>query len=185
VILSVGAVLRGAALVLISVVAQLAVVSQFTFWGANTDLTPLIPLAVGLLGGPIAGSLVGFSTGLVVDMSLVQTLGVSSLLLTGVGYMAGRYRELRDASHTLLPAVAAALATFVYAASFSIMQFLLGVDSSVSGLVIRDVFVGVFVNAVVAIPLFAAVRALLRPSLVDPMRPRRRSPSLGLRIPAS
>ena len=32
--------------------------------------------------------------GLVADMALLQTLGVSSLLLIGVGYIAGRYREL-------------------------------------------------------------------------------------------
>jgi rod shape-determining protein MreD len=185
VIFSVGSVVRVTILILLSVVTQVAVVSQFTFWGANTDMTPLIPLAVGLLAGPIAGSLVGFSTGLVVDMSLVQTLGLSSLLLTGVGYAAGRYRELRDASHTLLPAFAAAVVTLAYAVSFSITQFLLGVDSSVSGLVVRDILIGVVVNAVVAIPLFATVRALLRPSLVDAVRQRRRAPSLGLRIPAS
>jgi rod shape-determining protein MreD len=185
VIFSAGTVVRVAALVLISVVIQVAVVSQFTFWGANADLTPLIPLAVGLLGGPVAGSLVGFSTGLVMDMSLVQTLGVSSLLLTGVGYTAGRYRELRDASHTLLPVLAAAIATLLYATSFSITQFLLGVDAQVSGLVVRDILIGVVVNSILAIPLFGAVRALLRPSLVDSHRPRRRSPPLGLRIPAS
>jgi rod shape-determining protein MreD len=185
VIFSVGAVIRVSILVLLSVVVQVAIVSQFTFWGANADLTPLIPLAVGLLAGPVAGSLVGFSTGLVMDMSLVQTLGVSSLLLTGVGYMAGRYRELRDASHTLLPVVAAAIATLAYAASFSMMQFLLGVDSPVSGLVVRDILIGVVMNSLIAIPLFGAVRAILRPVLVDSHRPRRRSPQLGLRIPAS
>jgi rod shape-determining protein MreD len=185
VIFSAGAVLRVAVLVLVSVVVQLAVISQFTFWGANTDLTPLLPLAVGLLAGPVAGAVVGFSTGLVMDMSLVQTLGVSSLLLTGVGYGAGRYRELRDASHTLLPVVAAAVGTLLYAASFSIMQFLLGVDAQVSGLVVRDILIGVVVNSLAAIPLFAAVRAFLRPCLVDSQRPRRRSPPLGLRIPAS
>ena len=60
-------------------------------------------LSVGLLGGPIAGAIAGFSIGLVADMALVQTLGVTSLLLTGVGYLAGRYRELRDATHKLVP----------------------------------------------------------------------------------
>lgn len=184
-IFSFGSVVRVATLVLVSVVIQLAVVSQFTFWEANADLTPLIPLAVGLLAGPVAGAIVGFSIGLVMDMSLVQTLGVSSLLLTGVGYAAGRYRELRDASHSLLPVIAAFVATLVYAASFSITQFLLGVDSQVSALVVRDILLGAIINAIVAIPLFGAVRALLRPSLIDSHRPRRRSPPLGLRIPAS
>ena len=180
-----GAVVRVTLLVLIAVVVQLAVVSQFTFWGAYADLTPLVPLAVGLLAGPVAGSIVGFSLGLVMDMSLVQTLGVSSLLLTGVGYGAGRYRELRDASHTLLPAFAGAIATLAYSVSFSLMQFLLGVDSSVSGMVVRDILIGVMVNTVAAIPLFVAIRALLRPSLIDQLRPRRRSPAIGLRMPAS
>jgi rod shape-determining protein MreD len=178
-------VLRIAALILIAVVVQLAVVTQFTFWGANADLIPLIPLFVGLLGGPVAGSLVGFFTGLMIDMSLVQTLGVTSLLLTGVGYLGGRYRELRDTSHGLVPVVAGALATLLYAASFSLTQFLLGVESSVSGLVIRDTLVGVLINALLAAPLFVAVRALLRPSLLDSFRPRRRSTPIGLRVPTT
>lgn len=184
-IASAGTVVRLSLLVLIGVVVQLAVVSQFSFWGASADLTPLIALSVGLLGGPVAGSVVGFSTGLVVDMALVQTLGVTSLLLTGVGYLAGRYRELRDASHALVPAIAGVIVTIAYGASFSLMQFLLGVDSSVSPLVIRDVLVGAIVNGLLATPLFAAVRALLRPSLLDSFRPRRRSTGIGLRLPAS
>ena len=125
---------------------------------------PLIALSVGLLAGPVAGSMVGFLLGLVVDMALVQTLGVSSLLLTGVGYLAGRYRELRDASHKLVPPIGGALATLAFATGFSIMQFLLGVDSSVSPLVIRDILVGAIINGLLAIPVFAAVRALLRPT---------------------
>ena len=75
-------------------------------------------------------------------MALVQTLGVSSLLLTGVGYLAGRYRELRDASHTLVPVLGGVVATLAYAACFAITQFLLGVESTVSPLVIRDALVG-------------------------------------------
>ncbi len=184
-ILSAGSIGRCALLVLLTVVVQLAVVSQFTFWGANADLTPLVVLAVGLLAGPIPGSIVGFSIGLVADMSLVQTLGVTSLLLTGVGYMAGRYRELRDSSHRLLPVVAAPVTTLAYLAAFSLVQFLLGVDSSVSPLVIRDFLLACLLNAVVALPVFAVVRAFLRPSLVDAYRPRRRSSTTGLRIPAS
>lgn len=181
-ILTPGSIARAALLVLLTVVVQLAVVSQFTLWGANTDLTPLVVLAVGLLAGPVAGSIVGFSTGLLADMALVQTLGVTSLLLTGVGYLSGRYRELRDASHRLLPIVAALVTTLVYLVAFSLVQFLLGVDSAVSPLVIRDFLLACLLNALIALPVFAAVRAFLRPSLVDAYKPRRRSPPTGLRI---
>ena len=99
--------------------------------------------------------------------------------------LAGRYRELRDASHTLLPVVAGAVATLVYAASFSITQFLLGVDSPVSALVIRDILIGVRDQLDRRDPAVRGCRVLLRPCLVDSHRPRRRSPPLGLRIPAS
>lgn len=183
--LSAGAVIRLTALVLIGVVVQLAVVSQFTFWGANADLTPLIVLSVGLLAGPVSGSIAGFSAGLVGDMALVQTLGVSSLLLTGIGYLGGRYRELRDTSHALVPPVAGAIATLIWAASFSITQFLLGVESSVSALVIRDILVGAVLNGLLAPVVYPVVRALLRPSLLDSFRPRRRSTATGMRIPAA
>jgi rod shape-determining protein MreD len=179
-----GSAVRLSLLVLIGVVIQLAVVSQFSFWGANADLTPLIVVSVGLLAGPVSGSIAGFSAGLVVDMALVQTLGVSSLLLTGIGYLAGRYRELRDTSHALVPSLAGGIATLVWAASFSVMQFLLGVESSVSVLVVRDFLVGAFINALLAPLVYSAVRALLRPTLLESHRPRRRQSATGLRIPA-
>ena len=101
-------------------------------------------------------------------------LVTASLLLIAVGYTAGRYRELRDVSHKLVPVIAAPLATLAYAATFSIVQFLLGVESPVSPLVIREILVGALLNAVIAMPVFAAVRALLRPDLIDDLRPRRR-----------
>ena len=63
---------------LISVVLQLAVVSQLTFFGSNADLAPLIVLSVGLLAGPVAGSIAGFAVGSSIDMSLVQTVGLSA-----------------------------------------------------------------------------------------------------------
>jgi rod shape-determining protein MreD len=184
-ILTPGAVVRLGMLVLVGVVLQLAVVSQITFLGANADLVPLIVLSVALLAGPIPGSITGFSAGLVVDMALIQTLGVSSLLLVAVGYVAGRYRELRDVTHKLVPPLAGVIVTLAYAAAFSLTQFLLGVDSQVSALVIRDYLIEVLLNGLLAVPVFAAVRAILRPTLVADYRPRRRSPMSGLRITPS
>lgn len=182
-IVTAGGIARCVALVLVTVVFQMAVVTQFGFWGAYADLVPLVALSVGLLSGPVAGATVGFSLGLVADMALVQTLGVSSLLLTGVGYAAGRYRELRDASHKMVPAVGGFIATLAYSTAFSVVQFLLGVDSSVSPIVIRTILIGAIVNGLIATPVFKLVRIVLRPQLIDDLRPRRRSASAtGLRL---
>ena len=50
-----------------------------------------------------------------------------------------------------------------------------------SPLVIREILVGAVINGLLAIPVFAAVRALLRADLIDDLRPRRRAgrPALG------
>jgi rod shape-determining protein MreD len=173
--------LRICALVLTVVVLQIAVVTQLNVFDANADLLPLVALSVGLLAGPVAGATIGFLLGLVADMALLQTLGVTSLLLIGVGYLAGRYRELRDATHKMVPPLGGLTATLAYAASFALVQFLLGVESPVSPLVIREILVGALINGLVAIPVFAAVRAFLRADLIDDLRPRRR-PVTRLRV---
>ena len=169
-----GAVVRVGVLVIATVVLQLAVMTQITVLDADADLFPLVTLSLALLAGPIAGATGGFLLGLVADMALLQTLGVTSLLLIAVGYLGGRYRELRDASHKLVPVIGAAIATLAYATAFSLVQFLLGVESPVSPLVIREILVGVLLNGLIAMPVFAGVRALLRPDLIDDLRPRRR-----------
>ena len=97
-----GTIVRIALLVLATVVLQLAVVTQIDGAGTNVDLFPLVTLSVGLLAGPIAGARSG-SSSVSGRHGAVQTLGVTSLLLIGVGYLAGRYREMRDASHKLVP----------------------------------------------------------------------------------
>jgi rod shape-determining protein MreD len=178
---SVAGVLRLCLLVVGVVVFQIAVVGQINMLDANADLLPLVALSVGLLAGPVTGATVGFLLGLVADMALLQTLGVTSLLLIGVGYLAGRYRELRDATHKMVPVVGGLVATVAYAAAFSLVQFLLGVESPVSPLVIREIVVGAVLNTLLAMPVFAAVRAFLRADLIDDLRPRRR-PVTRLRV---
>jgi len=180
---SIAGILRLCLLVVSVVVFQIAVLGQINVLDANADLLPLVALSVGLLAGPVTGATVGFLLGLVADMALLQTLGVTSLLLIGVGYLAGRYRELRDATHKMVPVIGGIVATLAYAAAFSLVQFLLGVESPVSSLVIREILIGVLINGLLAMPVFAAVRAFLRPDLIDDLRPRRR-PVTRLRVTA-
>ncbi len=177
---------RLAALALIGGVLQLSAVAQVTIFGVPADLTPLLVVAVGLLGGSVAGALFGFAMGLFMDMALMQTLGITSLVLTGVGYGAGRLRELRDPSHGLVPLVVGAVGTAVAAVGFSLMQFLIGVDAPVSLLLLRQIALVIMLNTVLALPVFALVRRVLRPYLPDdPRRRRRRAYTTGGLSPLS
>jgi rod shape-determining protein MreD len=172
--------LRLIALAFVTVVIQEAAVSQISIFGTSADLTPLVVMSVGLLAGSIPGAIMGFGTGLLVDMVLVQTLGVTSLLYITIGYWTGRLRELRDPSHGLLPMAMGAAATAFAGLGMAVIQFLLGVDSPVSLLLLQQIFVTVLVNTLLALPVYAAVRRVIQPALPDdPRRRRRRAYTTG------
>jgi rod shape-determining protein MreD len=168
------------------VIVQTAFVSQLPIAGANADLTPLLVMSVGLLCGTLAGACFGFGVGLFFDIVALQTLGVSSLVLLGVGYGAGRLREARDPEGTLVPLAVGAAATLVAALGFALMQFLLGADAPVSWALVRQTLATLVVNTLIAVPVYAVVRRALRASLPDdPRRRRRRAYTTGGLSPLS
>ena len=178
--------LRLALIAVVTVLVQISAVSQVSLLGVSADLSPLVVASVGLLCGSTIGAVMGFAVGLFVDTALLQTLGVSSLVLLGVGYWAGRLRELRDPAHGLTPVAVGAAATAAAAIGFSLVQFLLGVDAPVSLLLLRDILVTIAVNAVLAMPVYALVRrSLARVLPQDPRRRRRRAYVTGGLSPIS
>ncbi len=172
--------LRLIALALLTVMIQEAAVSQITIFGTSADLTPLVVMAVGLLAGSIPGAIMGFGVGMLVDLLLFQTLGVTSLLYIVIGYWSGRLRELRDPSHGLVPMGLGAAATGFAGVGMTVIQFLLGVDSPVSLLLVQQIFVAVLVNTLLALPVYAVVKRVVDPALPqDPRRRRRRAYTTG------
>ncbi len=172
--------LRLAALGFLTVVVQIAAVSQVTVFGVSADLSPLVVASVGLLAGSLPGAIFGFAVGMFVDVALVQTLGVSSLLFIAIGYGAGRLRELRDPAHGLTPLAVGAAATAFATVGFALMQFMLGVRAPVSWLLLRQVVVTILLGSLLALPVYALVRRIVRGSLPqDPRRRRRRAYTTG------
>jgi rod shape-determining protein MreD len=164
-------------LVLLVVIVQISGVQNASILGGTIDLTPLLVAAVAIYAGSVTGALTGFATGIVLDLAIGQTLGMSSLVLTALGYGVGRYRDLRDPAHGLLPIPVAAAATAGYLAAIAAVSFMLEIGASVSVLVLREAIITVLLNVAIALPFFALVRRVLRPVLaVDPLhRMRRRS----------
>lgn len=177
---------RLGALIVVGVIVQTAAVSQLPIAGANADLAPLLVMSVGLLCGSLAGASFGFGVGLFVDDALLQTLGVSSLVLLAVGYGAGRIREARDPEGTFVPLAVGASATLIFSVGFALMHFLLGVDAPVSWALVRDTLTTLVINTLLALPVYAIVRRWLLPSLPDdPRRRRRRAYTTGGLSPLS
>jgi rod shape-determining protein MreD len=146
----------------------------------------LLVAFVGLLCGSTTGAVAGFAVGLLVDLALVQTLGVTSLTLTVVGYWSGRLREVRDPQAALTPLLVGAAGSGAAMVGYSVVQFLLGVDAPVSLELLRQIVLGVVVNTIVALPMWAIVRRSLVGGLPDdPRRRRRRAYTTGGLSPLS
>jgi rod shape-determining protein MreD len=177
---------RLALLGLLGGIFQLTTISQVAIFGVPADLSPLLVASVGFLSGSISGAVFGFSLGLFVDTVLMQTLGVNSLVLTAVGYGAGRVRELRDPAHTLAPVIVGAAATAAATVGFSLLQFLLGVEAPVSFSLLRAILMTIVLNTLLALPVYAVCRRVLLPYLPDdPRRRRRRAYTTGGLSPLS
>ena len=187
-ILAPGAFLRTGLLVVLAVILQLSVLGHMRVLGGHLDLIVLAVAAVAFYAGSVPGAATGFATGFLLDLAAGHTMGLSSLVLTAVGYGVGRFREVRDPAHGLAPVAVGAAATAAWVAAFAAVSFMLDVGVSVSALVFRDMIVTPLVGAVIALPVFAFCRRVLRPSLaVDPLDSgrRRRAPRetgpIGLR----
>jgi len=166
---------RVAALAVAVVFFQIGVVSEVPVFGVNADLSPLLVAFMGLLCGSTLGAIGGFAVGLLVDLTLLQTLGITSLLFTLVGYWAGRLRELRDPQAALTPLLVGAAAAVVSLVGYSLMEFLLGVDAPVSLELLRQIVLGTVVDTLAAVPTWILVRRVLEGALPeDPRRRRRR-----------
>jgi rod shape-determining protein MreD len=183
-----GTYVRCGLLAVVAVIFQISGMGSGRILGGYLDLAPLVVAAVAIYGGSVAGAGMGFGVGLLLDLLVGQTMGVSSLVLTAVGYGVGRYREVRDPAHELMPIPVGAAATFSWVLVFAAVSFMLDVGASVSLTVFGEMIATTLLGAVFALPVFAVVRRVLRPVLlVDPLdlRRRRRGPRrtgpIGLR----
>ena len=169
---------RLALILLVAVVLQVSFFSYIGVLGSTPDVLPVVIVSLGLLGGAVAGAVCGFAAGFLIDSVLLQTLGVSSLVLLSIGYLAGRYRERAEISSRWMPALLAGGLTLGGATGFAAIQLMLGVDTPVSLLVVREIIVQSLLATLLALAVYPLLRRILAPALLDYQPARRR-----LRIP--
>jgi rod shape-determining protein MreD len=167
--------IRCGLLLLFSMVLQVSTFSQVDLLGGNADITVLVVAALALYSGSVPGAIVGFTAGLLLDLALGANLGATSLVLTVVGYFTGRFMELRDPAHGLIPLPVALVASSAYVVGVAAVQFMLDIGATVSVLAVREMVATILLNTILALPVFALVRRVVRPVLLyDPLERRRK-----------
>lgn len=166
---------RIAAICLLAVLLQLSFFSQVELFHVSPDVLPALVVCLGLLGGSQTGAVSGFAIGFFLDCLLVEALGITSLVLLTIGYVAGLLRERFEIHGVLTPALLCMGLTLAAELGYAAIQALLGIDAPVSLLVIRDLLLKSVYAFFLGAAIYLGVRRALRPALVEEPRVRRRS----------
>jgi rod shape-determining protein MreD len=148
-------------LVFVAAVVQAAVFSGVDVLGGTPDLLLVTIVAVALVRGATVGACAGFFGGLVIDVTLLDTLGMTSLLLTLAGYWAGRYGETGPSTRRFAPYLAVGVMTGFYLAGSLVLRFMLGEPAPAQVVLVETLAQTLVLNLVVMWPVFAIVRRLL------------------------
>ena len=159
---------------MLGVLLQLSFFSRVELFHVSPDILPALVVCLALLGGSLTGAVAGFSIGFFLDCLLVEALGISSLVLLGIGYFAGLFRERFEIHSSLVPALLCMGLTLAAELGYAVIQLLLGIDAPVSPLIIRDLLLKSVYAFFIGWPLYLLVRRLLRPALVEEPKVRRR-----------
>ena len=162
------------AICLFGVLVQLSFFSRVELLHVSPDILPALVVCMGLLGGSLAGAVSGFSIGFFVDCLLVEALGITSLVLLGIGYLAGLFRERFEIHSSLVPALLCMGLTLLAELGFAAVQVLLGIDAPVSVLIVRDMLLKSVYAFFLGWPMYLLIRRVLRPALVEEPKVRRR-----------
>lgn len=154
---------KAAGLVFVAAILQASVFSSVTILNGTPDLLLVTIICVALLRGPIVGALAGFWGGLLLDTANLETLGVTSLLLTIAGYWTGRYGETtgRDRAHA--PVVSVAVITLLYALGSLTFHFVLGEPAPARTVLWTTLFQGIVLNLFLTWPVYSLARLILPP----------------------
>lgn len=166
------------AIVILGVLLQLSFFSRIELFETSPDVLPALVVSFGLLGGSMTGVVTGFSVGLLVDCLLVVPLGASSLVLLGVGYVAGIFRERFEIHSSLVPPLLCMGLTLGAELGFAAVQLMLGVDAPVSGLIVRDMLLKSIFAFFLGWPIYLLLQRVLRPALVEEPSVTRRKPTV-------
>lgn len=150
--------LRLFSLIILGVVIQTTFGPHITVLGAKPGLVLVMVVCVALIRGPVWGAGIGFITGLLLDVALVQTMGISSFLNTLAGYFSGRYGEGVNPGSWIPPVLTVFFCTLVVQFVNAVIMFLLGIEASVGFIFFRVIMPAAVLNALLASPVFIVTR---------------------------
>lgn len=159
--MSPGTALRAFLVVFVAAMLQTVVVPPYVVGSGAPDLLLIAVVSLGLLRGSTAGAVLGFTGGLVVDLLTLDTLGVTSLVLTLAGFWAGRYAETTARGRRSAPVLAVGAITVLAAVFAFVLHYLLGDEVVARHALVTVLVPTLLLNLLLTLPVHALVRAVV------------------------
>lgn len=157
-----GDALRMAGVVFAAAMLQAVIFSTVIVGGGSPNLLLVVVVCLGLLRGSIPGAMLGFAGGLVIDLLTLDTLGVTSLVLTLAGFWAGRYGETTARGRRLAPFVSVGVITVLAAVFSLVLHYMLGDEVDARQALLSSLAPELVLNLVLALPVYALLRSIVR-----------------------
>jgi rod shape-determining protein MreD len=153
--------IRAVLLVFAAALFQTGLFTTLEIGGGSADILLVTVVCLGLLRGSVPGAVFGFFGGLIVDLLTLETLGVTSLVLTLAGFWAGRYAETTGRGTKLAPLLAVGVLTVLAGVFAFTLHYLLGEEVVARHALVTALLPAVALNLLLTLPVYALVRALV------------------------
>jgi rod shape-determining protein MreD len=167
--------IKAGALMVFAALVQVSLASTIEVAEGHPDVVLVLVIGIALLRGPLFGAVVGFWAGLVLDVASLETLGLTSLLLTLVGYFAGRLGDVTTKSSAHPSLVAVALGTIGFGLGSAVLHFMLGSTISAGEFFVGVLLPSLALNLLLAYPLYGLCRRIFQS---EPRERREVSPAV-------
>ncbi len=154
---------KAAVLIFAVAIVQVSLFSSVHVAGGMPNVLLVTLVAVALLRGSVFGAAGGFFGGLLLDTANLETLGLTSLILTVGGYWIGRYGETTGRDRTHAPYVSVAVVTVLYAVGVLVLHFLIGDPVSGRRVLVDSLVPTIAFNLILTAPVYWLVAKLLPP----------------------
>ena len=152
--------LKAGALLLFAALVQVSIASAIEVADGHPDVVLVTLIGIALLRGPLFGAVAGFWAGLVLDIASLETLGLTSLLLTLAGYFAGRLGDVTTKSSAHPSLVAVGLGTIGVALGSAVVHFMLGSTLSAGQFFVGVLLPTLALNLLLAYPIYGLCRRI-------------------------
>jgi rod shape-determining protein MreD len=158
---SAGAVLRATVVVFVAAMLQTVIVSSLVVGGGAPDVLLVVVVALALVRGSVPGAVFGFAGGVIVDLVTLDTMGITSLVLTLAGFWAGRYGETTGRDRRFAPLIAVGSITMLAGLFGFVLHYLLGEEVVARHALVTALIPAFVLNLVLALPVHALVRRVV------------------------